>query len=63
LGYGLNVLNQAIQYAHQQGFSGVVVNENVNTTDLIRQILDEFLLHGYVKKESEHYVFDSIIQK
>ena len=62
LGYGLNVLNQAINHAKELGYSGVVVNEKESLTDLIKNILVEFLNKGYIRKESGHYVFDHIIQ-
>ena len=62
LRYGLNVLNEAIEYAQNLGYSGVVVNDKTNLTDLIKKILDQFLGEGYIKKESNYYVFDSTIK-
>jgi hypothetical protein len=63
LGYGLNVLNQAIVYAKNLGYSGVVVSEKMQLSSLIKNILDKFFEKGYIKKESDFYVFDSIIKK
>ena len=62
LGYGLNVLNQAIEHAQNLGYSGVVINEKTNLSDLVKKILDQFLSEGYIKKESNYYVFDSTIK-
>ena len=63
LGYGLNVLNQAIDYAKQLGFEGVVVEKNQKVNDLIQNILNDFVVANYIRQESGHYVFDSIIVK
>ena len=63
LGYGLNVLNQAIEYAKQLGYGGVMIDKNQNINDLIENILNDFLIANHIRQESGHYVFDSIIVK
>ena len=62
-GYGLMIINDAILFAKEKGFDGIIVIENESLSQHVKNILNQLKLDGFIKKDLMYYLFNNIIKK